>query len=277
MERENFLNLADEKQREQELKWLYAYSGSNYKLILHGKSPDMRLLAGGIASAIEKSWGTRPEVNEIPENPDNGFFKTLVKLSYEDYGKKCLYIGTEKMLHGIEEIIGKDNFDYWNFSETPFCGSIIDCLNLHKQELTKTHDACKKIGVVSYLNLFVDAADLTTLLHAAYWYKILSREMSIFPELYCRTSENKKIVEKFLKKLGIRYCYFKYPQTNICKQDILYIRPSYLNADTEAVGYDEYVVPGHVTDSSLFRKIFHSFFLKKDMKKILSEHQDVLV
>ena len=65
--------------------------------------------------------------------------------------------------------------------------------------------------------------------------------------------------------------------TNIFKQDILYIRPSYLNADTEAVSYDEYVVPGHVTDPSLFRKIFHSFFLKKDMKKILSEHQDVLV
>ena len=29
---------------------------------------DEKALAGGIASAIEKSWGTRPEVNEIPEN-----------------------------------------------------------------------------------------------------------------------------------------------------------------------------------------------------------------
>ena len=49
-----------------------------------------------------------------------------------------------------------------------------------------------------------------------------------------------------------------------------------MNADTEVAGYDEYVVPEQITDSSLFRKIFHSFFLKKEMKKILREHQDIL-
>ncbi len=276
MERKNFLNPADEFPREKDLKWLYACVGSDYKLILHGKSPDMKLLANGIASAIEKSWGTRPEVNEIPENPDNGFFKMLVKLSYEDHGKKCLYIGTEKMLHGVEEIIGKNNFDYWNFSETPFCGSIIDCLNLHRQGLTKTHNACKKIGVVSYQNLFVDAADLTTLLHAAYWYKILGSKMLVYPGFYCRTTENKAAVRKFLKKLGVWHCKFQPLPEDIFQHYILYIRPSYLNADTEVAGYDEYVVPGQITDSSLFRKIFHSFFLKKEMKKILREHQNIL-
>ena len=78
MERENFLNLTDENQREQDLKWLYAYSGSNYKLILHGKSPDMRLLAGGIASAIEKAGEPARKSMKFRKIPTTVFSKRLL-------------------------------------------------------------------------------------------------------------------------------------------------------------------------------------------------------
>ena len=275
MERENFLSLADNVQREKDLKWLYAYPGSNYKLILHGKSPDMALLAEGIASAIEKSWGHRPEINEIPESPDNGFFKTLVRLAWEDYGTKCLYIATDKMLRSIEEIIGRNCFEYWDFSENPFTGSIIDCFEPPMgRKIHNVHNAYDKIGVVSYTSLRVEAKDLTTLLHAAYWYQILGKKMSIYPEIYCQTAENEKEIERFLKKLGVRRCNFNYPTDKTPEQNLLYIRPAYFNP--AAIDCDEYVVPCHMPASSLFRKIFHSWFLKSDMKKILSEHQNVL-
>lgn len=206
-----------------------------------------------------------------------------------------------KVLKANQEWLSTENI----VSDEIFTGNIIEYFK------SITNHLSDGVKIKTYRALYVDAADMQTILHAAYWYKLLGHKTDLHPEVYCQTSEDPIQIDSFLKKLGIRRSYINIlPNEYFKPQDVLYIQPCYkkriseisdtyfVREDIKKTISDCSNIPGKIINGlnelakqqgiqpykktlvmeirNLFCWVGHYFFINQKIKAILKANQDIL-